>query len=235
MLLDANDGGDITNNSQLLDLGVGRLPLESEAEAWAVVNKIKNYKRPMNCSTCVQLNTDNSWRNDLTFVADDGDEDLFVSGTEQLDEPVRAQQPDYNFDKIYVDAYKQITTPAGTRFPDVNTAILNKINTGTFLMNYVGHGGPSNWAQERIFNESDIVLLQNTYLPLFITATCDFSAFDLPQRTAGEWLIVNGKGGGIASITTVRLVYSRCQCLAEQRGCLLTCSSQAIILAVTCA
>lgn len=208
VLLDPNDGGDITDASQLMDLGVGRISAESEAEAWGVVNKIKNYKRPSNCSTCVQLNTDNSWRNLLTFVADDGDEDLFLTTTEQLDNAVGAVNPDYNIFKIYMDAYKQVTTPAGTIFPDVNTAILNTINTGTFLMNWVGHGGPSNWAQERVFNLSDIIQLKNQYLPLFITATCDFSAFDYITRTAGEWLIMNPSGGGIASITTVRLVYS---------------------------
>src|SRR5207253_1600691 len=103
--------------------------------------------------------------------------------------------------------YKQLSTPAGPRYPDVNAAILNKINSGTLIMNWVGHGGETNWAHERIFNMDDIVQLQNQYLPLFITATCDFSRYDIPDRTAGEWLIVNGKGGGIAAITTVRLVY----------------------------
>jgi hypothetical protein len=75
-------------------------------------------------------------------------------------------------------------------------------------MNWVGHGGETNWAHERIFNMADIIPLANKEkLPLFITATCEFSRYDLPDRTAGEWLVVNGKGGAIASITTVRLVY----------------------------
>jgi len=43
-LLDANEGGDITNQSQKLDIAVGRIPVATESEAWDVVNKIKNYK-----------------------------------------------------------------------------------------------------------------------------------------------------------------------------------------------
>ena len=213
-LLDPGDGGYIENASQLLDIGVGRIPADAESDAWNVVNKIKSYKRPQPCVNCIAVSNDNSWRNIQTFVAGSGesgntnDGPIFVSNSDALAESTRATYPVYNYDKIYCTAYPKESTPSGDRYPDVNTAILNKINTGTLLMNYIGHGGPTNWAQERIFNLSDIISLQNGQkLPLFITATCDFSAYDLPTRTAGEWLIVNGAGGGIASITTVRTVF----------------------------
>ena len=206
-LLDNNEGGDITSTSQLMDIGVGRLPVTSASEAQDVVNKIKNYKKPVISASCVQLNSNNSWRNMLTFVADDLDQSdgiVFENFTETLAEANRAAHPVYNFEKIYTDAYKQLPTPAGDRYPEVNTAILNRINSGALIINWVGHGGETNWAHERIFNMADIIPLENKEkLPLFITATCDFSRYDLPDRTAGEWLVVNG----IAAITTVRLVY----------------------------
>lgn len=208
-LLDANEGGDITNGSQLLDVGVGRLTAGSESDAWDMVNKIKNYKHPVPSATCVQLNANSSWRNIISFVADDEDGNVHFGSSDLLAEQTRTAQPAYNYEKIYLDAYKQVSTPAGDRYPDVNTAILNRINAGCLIMNWVGHGGETNWAHERIFNMADIVPLANAEkLPMFITATCDFSRFDLPERTAGEWLVVNGKGGAIASLTTVRLVYS---------------------------
>ncbi len=217
-LLDSTEGGDITNSAQLMDVGVGRLPVESAVEAMDVVNKIINYKHPKaSTANCIQSSLNNSWRNDITFVADDEDSNIHIDASDALAEQTRQRQPKYNYSKIYLDAYKELSTPAGQRYPDVNTAILNKINSGTLLMNWVGHGGPSNWAHERIFNMSDIVLLNNQEkLPLFITATCDFSAFDLPFRTAGEALIVNPKGGGIAAITTVRLVYSNENAIINQ-------------------
>ncbi len=209
-LLDANEGGDISSNQQL-DIAIGRIPIGTEAEATEVVNKIKNYKQTAKaCTGCAQVAGNNSWRNMLTFIADDLDNGgaLFEDASDLLAEDTRGLYPSYNFEKIYLDAYKQESTPAGNRIPDVNTAIINRINAGTLIINWVGHGGETNWAHERIFNMSDIVQLQNQYLPLFVTATCDFSRYDVPERTAGEALITNGKGGGIASVTTVRLVYA---------------------------
>ncbi len=208
-LLDANEGGDITGGGQLLDIGIGRLTAGSESDAWDMVNKIKNYKRPVPDPTCVQINSNGSWRNIITFIADDEDSNIHEGSSDGLADLTRTQHPEFNYEKIYMDAYKQTATPAGDRYPDVNTAILNRINSGCLIMNWVGHGGETNWAHERIFNMADIIPLANKEkLPMFVTATCDFSRFDLPDRTAGEWLVVNGKGGGIASLTTVRLVYS---------------------------
>jgi len=209
-LLDQNEGGQIEGGFQMLDLSVGRLPVESETEAEAMVTKIKTYKSTTpTCTTCAQVTTNNGWRNVITFISDY----LFNGGTtfevasDALAEATRAQYPAYNYDKIYCDAYKLDATPAGDRFPDVNTAILNDINSGTLVVNWVGHGGPTNWSNARIFNMADIVQLSNQFYPLFITCTCDFSRYDLPSRTAGEWLVVNGTGGAIGSITTVRLVF----------------------------
>ena len=208
-LLDTNEGGDITGGGQLLDIGIGRLTAGSESDAWEMVNKIKNYKKPVVSASCVQLSSNNSWRNIMCFIGDDEDGNIHLSSSDLLAEQTRALHPAYNYEKIYLDAFKQVSTPAGDRYPDVNTAILNRVNAGCLIVNWVGHGGETNWAHERIFNMADIVQLDNKEkLPMFITATCDFSRFDLPERTAGEWLIVNGKGGGIASLTTVRLVYS---------------------------
>ncbi len=208
-LLDVNEGGNIAVNGQDMDLAVGRLPIASEQEAWDVVNKIKKYKHPSNAASCVQINNNNSWRNNVTFVADDQDNDTHLDASNYLADLTRTQHPEYNYDKIYLDAYKQVTTPSGDRYPEVNTAIINKINSGTLILNWVGHGGETNWAHERIFNMTEITQLSNKEkLPLFITATCEFSRYDIPERTAGEYLITNANGGAIASITTVRLVYS---------------------------
>ena len=209
-LLDQNGGGPIEAGNQSMSLSVGRLPVESETEAEAMVTKIKNYKsQSTGCATCAQVATNNSWRNNITMIADyqfDGG-NTFEDASDQLAENTRAQYPAFNYNKIYTDAYKLVGTPAGDRFPDVNTAILNNINTGTLLVNWVGHGGTTNWSNARTFNMADIVQLANQFYPLFITATCDFSRYDQPDRTAGEWIVVNGTGGGIGSITTVRLVF----------------------------
>ncbi|MEZ4978781.1 MAG: type IX secretion system sortase PorU [Chitinophagales bacterium] len=202
--LDPNEGSDLTNvsNPNNMDLSVGRIPVDNLEEAQGVVDKILAY----NTSTTMQ-----DWRNILSFVADDEDNNLHFGPVEQLSALSTIDNIDfYNIDKIYLDAYTQSNSAGGDRYPDVNDAILRKIRTGSFLINYTGHGGPKNWAQERVFNIEDIRNLDNIeHLPLFITATCDFSPYDDPDfHSAGENLITNAKGGAIALITTTRLVYA---------------------------
>ncbi len=46
-------------------------------------------------------------------------------------------------------------------------------------------------------------------LPVFITATCEFSRYDDPNRTsAGEYVFLNQDGGAIALFTTSRATYA---------------------------
>lgn len=202
--LDPNEGSDLTNvnNPNKVDVSVGRIPVDNLEEAQGVVDKILAY----NSTPTMQ-----DWRNVLSFVADDEDNNLHFGQVEQLSSLSSIDNVDfYNIDKIYLDAYTQSNSAGGDRYPDVNDAILRKIRTGSFLINYTGHGGPRNWAQERVFNIEDIRNLDNIeHLPLFITATCDFSPYDDPDfHSAGENLITNPKGGAIALITTTRLVYA---------------------------
>ncbi len=200
-LLDDGEGGDILGSNNFIDVAIGRLPVGTADEAEGVVNKIINYK-----STKALGN----WRNRITFVADDEDSNVHFSDCNGFANYLASAYPVYNQNKIYLDAYQRVNTPAGARYPDVNAAILNALNRGTLILNYVGHGGINNWSHERIFNFNDIQQLSNfNTLPLFVTATCEFSKFDRNGgQTAGENLIVNPNGGGIASVTTVRVVYS---------------------------
>lgn len=74
----------------------------------------------------------------------------------------------------------------------------------------MGHGGDDGWAQERIFTVTEINQLNNSEkLPLFVTATCDFSPYDDPNVvSAGELLLLNPIGGAIGLMTTSRVVYA---------------------------
>jgi hypothetical protein len=201
--LDPTEGGDM-NNPELVDIAIGRIPAADNQEAQGIVDKIKLYKSTSSLA---------SWRNVISFVGDEPWEGVndFQDEADHLGEIVRTTFPAYNVDKIICDAYQRVSTPGGGRYPDVNSAIINRINSGTLIMSYTGHGGINNWANARIFNLSDIQTLQNKEkLPLFVTATCDFSRFDDPtKKTAGEFLMTNSKGGAIALVTTVRPVYQQ--------------------------
>lgn len=200
--LDNTEGGDI-NSAQTVDIGIGRLPVANATEAQDMVNKIKLYK---------SLGALGNWRNIITTIGDDGTNGgiIFQNQADKLGEQVRLNYPAYNIEKIYPDAYQMIPTPGGNRYPDVNAAILNRINSGSLVITYTGHGGVNNLSNARIFNVSDIQNLQNKEkMALFVTATCDFSKFDDPEKkSAGEFLINNGSGGAIGMFTTVRPVFS---------------------------
>ena len=197
--LDPTEGDNIEDINEKLDVGIGRLPVMTVDEATIMVDKIMHYKSPESLG---------SWRNALTFLADDEDYNTHVEDAEELAEYMTTNYPVYNVDKIFFDSYQQIPGAGGERYPEVETAIDNKIFTGSFIMNYLGHGNEQNWAQERVLSVDDINSWDNyDKLPLFITATCSFSRYDNPDlRSAGELVLLNPQGGGIALVTTVRLV-----------------------------
>jgi hypothetical protein len=199
--LDDSEGGNIAGGGNSLDIAVGRIPVKSLAEGNAVVEKIIHYTTPA---------TFGPWRNMLTFVGDDEDGNTHINDSDDLTKYMASNYPEYNIDKIFLDAYIQEATPGGSRYPDVNKAITQRLHNGTFLMNYTGHGGTSGWAHERVFEIQEMISLENrNKLPLFVTATCTFTGFDDPDVVSpGEHLLLNPDGGAIALLSTVRLVFS---------------------------
>ncbi len=200
-LLSDGDGSEIEDGSQLLDVSVGRFTVQTLAQANAVVNKIINYK---------SINSYGNWRNLMTFVADDGDQDTHINQADSYAATIAATHPEINIDKIYFDAYKQVQSSSGARYPDAHDAIVRRLEGGTMVMNYTGHGSVIGWSHERVFETPDIEVLDNlNKLPLFITATCEFSMYDQPDIvTAGEHLLLNENGGAVSLMTTARLVYT---------------------------
>ena len=199
-ILDAQPGGDPLNGR--LQIAVGRLTVNSNQEAAGVVRKIIHY------DTAPQTLSD--WRNRMVFVGDDEDGMQHTADADQIAESFRTLYPIANVDKIYLDAFPQVSTSGGTRVPAATEAINQSIFKGILVMTYLGHGGPNGWAQERILNIPDILNWKNLdRLPLFLTATCSFTDYDDPTFTsAGEETLLNPGGGAIALMTTTRAVFA---------------------------
>ena len=198
--LDATEGADASNND-LMDIAVGRIPAATLDVANGIVNKIIHY------TTVESLG---SWRNNLTVVGDDIDGGLHMNQADNLATIMETHYPAYNVDKIYLDAYKEISTPAGDRYPDVNDAINKKMYAGSLVMNYTGHGGVYGLSHTRCMTIDDIRSWKNIdKLTLWVTATCEFTKFDNPDFiSAGEEVLNNPNGGAIALVSTVRLSLS---------------------------
>lgn len=200
-LLDDNEG---LFSNDLVDIGVGRFPVSTLAQANILVDKVEQYYAKESFG---------SWRNDIAFVADDGDAgdgNTHMWQADSLANIVADNYQDININKIYLDNYLQESTPGGPRSEATQNAINNRVDKGALLINYTGHGGPLGWTQERILELDQIQSWNNSSnLPLFMTATCKFSYFDNPEETsAGEYLLLNPNGGAIALLSTTRLVYS---------------------------
>lgn len=217
-LLDANEG---EYTGDLVDIGIGRLVAHNLQQAQEIVSKLLNYdglrilsSSGGNCSATADGGIAD-WRTHVLFVSDDQEGDGFegvihMDQSDFLARRVESEHPYLNVDKMYMDAYQQLTTPGGERYPDAINALREKVQKGLLLVNYVGHGGEVGWAHERLLDNTTILDWSNKdRLPLFMTATCEFSRWDDPARTsAGEYVLLNPNGGGIGLMTTTRLAYS---------------------------
>lgn len=193
------DAGESMGNGSI-DLGVGRIPSATAYEAELVINKIKNYYSPEALG---------DWRNILCFIGDDDDGGLHMKQSEIIADTINKNYEEFVTEKIYFDAYPQEVTPAGERYPDVNAAINERVKDGVLVLNYIGHANARFLAHESVLTISDINSWSNKYqLPIFVTATCEFSRFDADETSAGEYVLLNPNGGGIGLFSTTRVVYS---------------------------
>lgn len=203
-LLDPNEGAfaeNFNSNVGLLDLAVGRIPSETLQQARNTVDKIIKYSDPA---------TFGDWRNQVTIVADDEDGNLHLNQAEANANLIRNRRAEFNIDKIYFDAYPQISTPGGNRFPAATQALNLKVNSGTLLVNYTGHGGERGWAAERVVDLDQIrTWLAPFKMPIIFTATCSFSRWDDPGFvSAGEESLFMPNGGVSALLSTTRIVFA---------------------------
>ena len=192
-----------TSNS--LQIAVGRIPVSTVAEASQMVEKIKSY-----------LSTDQlgAWRNKYSVICDDNElasrssYHLFLGYGEACSKFVYKQDSSVLVKKIYYDAYTRSTESTGNRYPEVESLILDQFNSGSVLINYIGHSGFNNWSTEKTFTRNQATSLLNSKLGIVFSASCEFSRFDNYNTSAAEALILNSNGGAIATIATPRLAFA---------------------------
>ena len=197
-LLDDTEGRTITSDG--MDIGVGRFPVHTLDDARTVVDKTIGYLENKNVG---------SWKNQLLFVADDGDGNRHVRDCDSVADMTLHNYPDMLVRKLFLDAYKQEVSASGETYPLVIELFDSYIKNGVLMVNYMGHGGHTAWTNEGLLTHDRIVNMYNDRLPLFVTATCDFSRFDdNGTPSGGELMLLNTHGGAIALFTTTRTVYA---------------------------
>ncbi|MHB1686185.1 MAG: type IX secretion system sortase PorU [Ignavibacteriaceae bacterium] len=195
----------VDGNDQIIDLAYGRITVTNPTDANNAVDKIIQYENSSDKGT---------WRNLITLVSDDGWQNAYYEGDEHTypNELLATTIIPTSFDlqKLYMAAYPVVLTSIGKTIPEGAQAIIDAINNGTLILNYIGHGSPELWAHEHIFEKSTTIpqLHNNKYF--FLTAaTCDFGYYDIPNYQSGaEALLLLPDAGAIGTFSSSRAVYS---------------------------
>ena len=197
----------LTGTRDLLDIGIGRLPVQTPEHADLLIDKIQRYENPRNRG---------DWNSIFTFIADDDlagrniDRDLHILNADGTAEVIDRDDSGVRLDKIYQISYPLESTSAGQRVPQATQAMINRINEGTVVFNFSGHGAEQFLTDQRLFTSDDIDRLNNRdRLSIMVTATCSFGRYDdTDDHSGAEKMLLHRDGGLIATMTTSRVVYT---------------------------
>ncbi len=169
----------------LPDLALGRLPVNSPAEAQTVIGKIVAYE---------QSPAAGFWDINALYVADNIDgagdfpaaSDGLIAGS--MTPPFRSGRAYYN--------------PAVTNgLTETRQTITATVNLGVGLLVYNGHASMRQWAAERLFHMDDANQLTNGgRLPIVLSMTCFTGSFhDAGLSTLDESLVRRAGGGAVGT------------------------------------
>ncbi|MCQ2345152.1 MAG: type IX secretion system sortase PorU [Paludibacteraceae bacterium] len=182
-----------------MDLGVGRLPVNTAEQAHQVVNKLVAHMKNENKGR---------WKQELCFLADDGEHGLHTQVGDAAGELVRIQNPNFIVNKIYLDAYVQEASAVGERYPVAYNRFTNLMRNGVLMMDYSGHGSPNAICNEGFLSIADVKAMSNKNRGFWVLATCSYSHFDRAETCSAEEAILNPNGGAIGVYSASRTVYA---------------------------
>lgn len=171
------------NDTGMPTIATGRLPVSTVGEASTVIGKIVAYEGQ---------STNGPWTANALMVADANDIENFSqdSLTVQSRLPATMQPTDV------------FTSTVGTSAAQGD--ILNAINSGQGLVNYLGHGSEDQWSGSNIFDNNSVSLLTNgSQLPVFLIMDCLNGFFqDVYDQPLGVTLILASNGGAVAVLAS---------------------------------
>jgi uncharacterized repeat protein (TIGR01451 family) len=167
-------------------IATGRLPVGTVDESKTVVSKIAGYESQTPAGT---------WTSQALLVADRDDTESFS----QDSEAVKAQLP------AAIQATEVLTSLVGTSA--ARQDIIDGINSGQVLVNYLGHGSEEQWSGSDIFDTTSVTSLTNgQQLPVFLIMNCLNGFFqDVYSQPLGVTLLLAPNGGAVAVLASTGL------------------------------
>ena len=198
-------------NGIIPEMALGRYPARSTQEVTNFVEKIIAFETSM---------PPGLWKQRITLVADDPARpekelhELTIGKSHTLySERLSKSIPDFmEIKKLYMVNYPEVSDASGFGVikPEATQALFDQISAGTALINFIGHGNSTQWAQEKllIINETrnDIQSMHTEMkLPIWIAGTCNWGQFDqIGSESFAEELIRTTMDAASAIITTTR-------------------------------
>ena len=202
-LLDDNSGANIT--SDMLRLGVGRLPVVTQQEASDIIDKIIAYENSTDYG---------NWHNKMMIMDEVGDEDMHIFQATQLENLI-ADTEAHNIDikRLHIGAYTLVDSSTNPVYATganntyaANLQLANFFKEGMFFATYMGHGNYSGLSKKLVWKIDDVKNTAISRLPILSIAACDIANYDSNTRGIGEYMIITPGHGCIALLTSTRSV-----------------------------
>jgi hypothetical protein len=170
---------DVAGDDGAPEMAIGRLPVATPEELLAFVGKTMAYEAASGAD----------WTTRVIMVADNPEPGLNFPA--DSDDVAGLLPPEY------------ITYPislSGENFGEARSALLQGINDGAVLMNYIGHAALDRLADEGLLVTGDVDSLANGQrLPVATLMTCAAGQFAIPGfDVIGEALVLGNGGGAVA-------------------------------------
>lgn len=172
----------ISGNDPLPDMLLGRLPVNTAAEARVVAAKIIQYQQSPYLG---------DWNAHHVFVADNADAAGNFAQSANAIYNAFIQEP-WIGSKIYLDTLS---------IEAARQAVLSAWQSGALLISFTGHSSWHQWAAESIFDIHTVAQLRNEQrLPVLLSMTCFTGLFQHPEYgTLDESLLRQANGGAVAT------------------------------------
>ena len=177
----------IAGQDILPDMFIGRLAVRDAVQITAAIANIIGYE---------QNPPADNWNSRVLFIADNADKaGDFAAYSDQVADFYLPEE--YTAQKIYYG----ITHPTVS---GVKTGIIDAVNQGSLLVNFVGHATYNIWAGENFYSASALPSLNNAgRLPFHVAMACMDGSFDLlPGPALAESMTIAAGKGAIGSFSS---------------------------------
>jgi uncharacterized repeat protein (TIGR01451 family) len=190
--------GDVEGDDRIPEIAVGRLPVSSAAELLALADKIISY----------EARDSAPWQQRVVLAADQPQAGSNFPGDSDAAGALFPSK--YQKNKIYL---------SNRTVENAREALIGAWQEGAVFVNYMGHGGFGQFADEGFLVNSDVPgLTPAAGLPVVGAYTCNVGRFEIPGVDfLSEDLTVTPQGGAIAMWSTAGLsLHVRARTLSEE-------------------